>query len=300
MLHNGKKALVILNASAGVGKALADKQIIVDYLASHDLETTVFQILPDTDPVSDADLPVDEDTGLVLCCGGDGTFNMTTNKIMKQAPHAVFAYIPFGHTNTFAASLGIPSDLDSALNTAINGNLYKCDTGKINESYFNLVASFGSSSVMHFVTSQQMKRVFEYTKHILRTIGELNMNMGTGFDMKIESGKETFEGNYIFGAVSNLSAIDGVNLSNGPFSNNDGIMELLLIKTPGSRSEALEALNVLREGSLDHPLISSSVISTGTFISGSDIAWSFDGEFGGIHNNAKLEVIRESLSVMTP
>ena len=145
-----------------------------------------------------------------------------------------------------------------------------------------------------------MKRVFEYTKHILRTIGELNMNMGTGFDMKIESGKETFEGNYIFGAVSNLSAIDGVNLSNGPFSNNDGIMELLLIKTPGSRSEALEALNVLREGSLDHPLISSSVISNGTFISGSDIAWSFDGEFGGIHNNAKLEVIRESLSVMTP
>lgn len=300
MEPDAKKALIIINASAGIGKAPADKQIIVDRFASQGYETRVFNIYSDADLISDMIIPVDDAPDIVISCGGDGTFNRTANTILKQSPQTVLAYIPFGNTDSFAGSLDIPADLDSALNTVFNGKLYKCDTGKLNDSCFNYVASFGSASVMHYVTSQQMKRVFEYAKHILRAIGELNMNMGSGFDMKIGSDKGTIEGNFIFGAVSNLSAIDGINLSNDSFSNNDGIMELLMIKTPESRDEALEALNVLREGSLDHPLILTSVISNGTFTSGSDIAWSLDGEFGGIHKEAKLEVIRESLNVMTP
>ena len=295
-----KKALIIINSSAGIGKAPADEQIIVDRFASQGYETRVFHIYSDADLISDMKIPVDDAPDIVISCGGDGTFNRTTNTILKQSPQTVLAYVPFGNTDSFARSLGIPAGRDSALNTVFNGKLYKCDTGRLNDSYFNFVASFAPASVMQYVTCQQMKGVFEYAKHILRAIGELNMNMGNGFDISIGSDKGTVEGSFIFGAVSNLSAIDGINLSNDSFGNNDGIMELLMIKTPESRDEALEALNVIREGSLDHPLISTSLISNGSFVSGTDIAWSLDGEFGGIHKEAKLEVIRESLKVMTP
>ena len=291
---------MILNASAGVGKAPANKEIIIDKLNDHGFETKVFQIPSDTGLISDISLPSDYGPGLILCCGGDGTFNQATNKFVKFDPNPVFAYIPFGNTGSFAGSLDIPDDLEQALNTALNGIPYKCDTGMINGSYFNYTASFCAATALNFATSQQMKKVFEYSKYILRAIGELHMNIGNGFEMTIESDTGSFEGNYIFGAISNLSKTDGVNLFDESFSNNDGIMNLFLIKTPGSSSEAREVLNVLREGSLDHPLIITSRIAEGSFTSPSDIAWSLDGEFGGIHKEAGLKVMRESLVIMTP
>ena len=143
-----------------------------------------------------------------------------------------------------------------------------------------------------------MKKVFEYSKYLLKAIGVLNMNMGDSFHMKIETDERSFEDDYIFGAVSNLSAIDGVRLHNESFMNNDGIMEMLLIRKPDSRTQAREALKVLEDGSVDHPLIQIARIRKGKFTSDSDIAWSFDGEFGGIQKEAGFEVLKEALTVL--
>ena len=77
-------------------------------------------------------------------------------------------------------------------------------------------------------------------------------------------------------------------------------MEMLLLRKPGSRTQAKEALNVFRDGRADHPLILISRIRKGSFISDSDIAWSFDGEFGGIQKEAGLEVLKEALTVTVP
>lgn len=95
-----------------------------------------------------------------------------------------------------------------------------------------------------------MKNVFEYSKHILRAIGELNM--GESFHMAIETDAGSFEDDFIFGAVSNLSTIDGIHFANDSFKNNDGIMEMMLIRKPDTRSQAQEALNVITEGSIEH------------------------------------------------
>jgi diacylglycerol kinase family enzyme len=124
------------------------------------------------------------------------------------------------------------------------------------------------------------------------------MNMGDGFHMAIETDAGSFEDDYFFGAISNLSVIDGTNLNNESFKNNDGVMEMLLIRKPASRSQAKEALKTLQDGSVDHPLIQISQIKKASFISGSDIAWSFDGEFGGIQKEAGLEVLKEALTVL--
>jgi diacylglycerol kinase family enzyme len=75
-------------------------------------------------------------------------------------------------------------------------------------------------------------------------------------------------------------------------------MEMLLIRKPASRSQAKEALKALQDGSVDYPLIQISQIKKASFISGSDIAWSFDGEFGGIQKEAGLEVLKEALTVL--
>ena len=67
-----------------------------------------------------------------------------------------------------------------------------------------------------------------------------------------------------------------------------------------TRSQAKEVLNVLREGAIDHPLIQITRIKRASFASGSDIVWSFDGEYGGIQKEAALEVFKEALTVLIP
>ena len=295
---NAKKALVILNASAGIGNANAAGNAVAESLASDGYEVKTVRIMTDEKVLAGAGFP--DDSGLVVCCGGDGTFNQILNRYSGSETLPEFAYIPCGHTNSFAKSLGISEDTVAAVDTAVRGRSSKCDYGKVNDRSFNYVASFGSAATMTFVTSQQMKKVFEYSKHILRAIGELHMNMGESFHMAIETDAGTFEDDYIFGAISNLSAVDGVHFSDESLKNNDGIMDLMLIRRPGTRYQAKEVLNALREGAIDHPLIQIKHITSGSFTSTSDIAWSFDGEFGGIQKQAKLEVLKEGLTVKVP
>lgn len=295
---NVKKALVIINISAGVGKAGAVEDAVVEALGSNGYEVSLSGIAPEEDTLRDADLP--DDSGLVVCCGGDGTFNRIINRYSGFERTQKFAFIPCGLTNSFADSLGLSDVAEAAIDTVLNGKPYRCDTGKVNDRVFNYVASFASASSMNYVTSEQMKNVFEYSKYILRAIGELNMNIGESFHMAIETDAGAFEGDYLYGAVSNLSVIDGTNLHNKSFKNNDGIMEMMLVRKPESRSQAKEVLDLLREGITDHPLIQIVRVRKASFISDSDIAWSFDGEFGGVQKTAGLEVLKEALEVLIP
>lgn len=295
---NAKKALVIINETAGTGSAGAVEDSIVEKLASNGYEAGLFKIMAEDDPSLDDGSP--DDSGIVVCCGGDGTFNRVVNRYKDLGIFPRFAYIPCGLTNSFAGSLGLSEDTAAAVDAVLQDKTYRCDIGKVNGHIFNYTASFGSASSLKFITSEQMKNVFEYSKYLLRAIGELNMNMGDSFHMGIETDEGSFEDDFIFGAVSNLSVIDGAALNNESFKNNDGVMEMLLLRKPGSRTQAKEALNVLRDGRADHPLILISRIRKGSFISDSDIAWSFDGEFGGIQKEAGLEVLKEALTVTVP
>lgn len=295
---NAKKALVIINISAGVGKAGAVEDAVVEALGSNGYEVSLSGIAPEEDTLRDAGLP--DDSGLVVCCGGDGTFNRIINRYSDFERTQKFAFIPCGLTNSFADSLGLSDVAEAAIDTVLNGKPYRCDTGKVNDRVFNYVASFASASSMNYVTSEQMKNVFEYSKYILRAIGELNMNIGESFHMAIETDAGAFEGDYLYGAVSNLSVIDGTNLHNESFKNNDGIMEMMLVRKPESRSQAKEVFDLLREGTPDHPLIQIVRVRKASFISDSDIAWSFDGEFGGMQKTAGLEVLKEALEVLIP
>ena len=62
-----------------------------------DGETAVIRYAPEMD--------------LVVCCGGDGTFNETISGVLKSGQDIPIGYIPAGSTNDFAASLCLSSDI---------------------------------------------------------------------------------------------------------------------------------------------------------------------------------------------
>jgi YegS/Rv2252/BmrU family lipid kinase len=78
---------------------------------------------------------------LIIVGGGDGTLS-------KVLPHFVYrdvalGILPLGTANSFARCLGIPLDLQSAVNVITSGKVVDVDVGRIGEAYFCTVASVG-------------------------------------------------------------------------------------------------------------------------------------------------------------
>ena len=66
---------------------------------------------------------------LVVCAGGDGTFNEAVSGILSSGLDVPLGYIPCGSTNDFAASLGLPTNILKAAQEIVEGNPVRYDMG---------------------------------------------------------------------------------------------------------------------------------------------------------------------------
>jgi diacylglycerol kinase (ATP) len=81
-------------------------------------------------------------TGRVIVAGGDGT----VHALLKAAGgcHSLeMGIIPAGTSNHLAAALGIPQDIDAAIDVIASGHLKPIDLGKVNETFFSEAAGAG-------------------------------------------------------------------------------------------------------------------------------------------------------------
>ena len=295
-----KKALILLNNSAGTGRAAMNTWTIVKSFAEKGYETIVYPIIPGTDLVSEKILAEYEgQTEVVLCSGGDGTLNHIIQSIMHMTERPRIAYLPSGSTNDFSKALGIPYEFEKALETAVQGRSFKYDVGKLNDKYFNYIAAFGAFSAISYATDQQLKNILGHAAYIVSAVSELYENMQFSRHMRFESDDFSFEDDYIFGAVCNSAYVAGFSVfRETDFSLDDGKMEILLIKTPKTAVDIQGILNAIQKGTLDHPFITFKHISNVRITSSEYTDWTVDGEFGGSYKEVDIRVICQAVSIM--
>ncbi|MBO4458474.1 MAG: diacylglycerol kinase family lipid kinase [Butyrivibrio sp.] len=296
-----KRVLILINKTAGVGRAGHDTIEIVTRYAKEGYEPIVYPIIPDEDLTSETLVhKYDGKIEALLCSGGDGTLNHVVNAIMQMEKKPVLAYIPAGSTNDFAKGLGIPGVRSKAIDAAINGKPYKYDVGKMNGNYFNYVAAFGAFSKVSYATDQELKNVLGYAAYILSAIAELPQNIGYSCHMEIEADGVKESGDYVFGAISNSSSVAGMTLfGDEQIIQDDGQMELILIHAPKNLAEFNSIISALAMGTPDNPYLTYKQVKKVTFKSDEDIEWTIDGEFGGAYKETNVEVIQRAITIMT-
>lgn len=297
---NKKKALILLNTTAGTGKAGNHVLEISRRFAEEGYEPLIYPIIPGTDLVSEKLLAkYDGEIEMVLCSGGDGTLNHTMRGIMAMQTPPRIAYIPAGSTNDFATGLGISSSFDEAIEAALHGRLFRYDAGHLNDRYFNYVAAFGAFSALSYATSQKLKNLMGHAAYIVSAMSDLRNNMHFNCHMKIETDQGNEEGDYIFGAVCNSVSIGGFDMfRDTEVDLDDGRMELLLIKAPSNAMELQKILSSLRKGEMQSDHISLRQISKAHISSDNNAAWTIDGEFGGFHEEVDIEVLSKVVPIM--
>ncbi len=300
MAAERKKALILLNGSAGTGKAGLNTWTIVKRFARMGYEPVVYPIIPGTDLNCETLVAAYEgQADIVFCSGGDGTLNHIVQGLMRMHQKPRLAYLPTGSTNDFSKTLGISAEIEKTLDAAFKGNEFRYDVGNLNGRYFNYVAAFGAFSAISYDTDQQLKNILGHAAYIVSAVSDLYENMSYSRHMRLEADDHEEEGDYIFGAVCNSSFVAGFSIFREmDVSLDDGEMEILMIRTPKTAADIQGILNAIQRGTLDHPFITFRHVSSVRIISDEEIAWTVDGEYGGTYKESVITVSRRAIPIM--
>jgi len=93
---------------------------------------------------------------MVIVGGGDGSLSGTVDDVVDR--DCVFALLPLGTANSFARTLGIPLDLDGAIEAIANGRRRRIDLGMIDDDYFANCAAMGLSPMIGDSVPHNLKR----------------------------------------------------------------------------------------------------------------------------------------------
>lgn len=93
---------------------------------------------------------------MVIVGGGDGSMSGTVDELVGK--DCVFAVLPLGTANSFARTLGLPLDLDGAVEVIARGRRRRIDLGMIDGDYFVNAASLGLSPMIGETVPHKLKR----------------------------------------------------------------------------------------------------------------------------------------------
>ena len=246
-----RKIYFIYNPHSGKEQIGAKLNEIIRTLAERDNELTVVPTIGYLDAMERiTNLPDGYD--LVVCSGGDGTLDEVVTGMMKRPKERriPIGYIPAGTTNDFARSLGIPRNMPEAAKNAISGEPFACDIGSFNEDSFVYIASFGIFTEVSYSTKQEVKNVLGHMAYILE--GMKSLYNIKSYKMKVSSEEMEFEGDFLFGMITNSKSVAGFKgLVKGDVQFDDGVYEVTFIKRPKNPLEIQEILAALVMEELD-------------------------------------------------
>ncbi len=295
-----KKALILLNARAGMQKGTQCLIDVVKRTAKEGYEPIVYPIMHGRINSEDILAEYDGKIELVICIGGDGTLNHVVSGVVSMTEQPRIGYIPSGSTNDFARTLGIPLNIQKALDTCFRGEAFSYDVGMLgNGKMFSYTAAFGAFTKISYDTDQKLKNAFGYGAYVLSAAGTLQENLSFKRHMRIEADGFAEEGDYLFGTLSNSVSIGGMEiLRNRDVKLDDGKMELLLIHAPKNAMDISSILGALMRGDADDPNITLYQTSKITVTADEKLEWSIDGEFGGSLQKTKITVLPRAVTIM--
>lgn len=276
------KILIIMNPKSGLMQAPKYLSEIIDFYTASGYMSSVLM----TQGAADAREYAKEYAGdfdIIVVSGGDGTLNEVIDGVIKSGASPSLGYLPSGSTNDFATSLGIPKGVMEAARRVIRGQAQELDVGSFNGRYFSYIASFGAFTSTSYSVPQNLKNILGHTAYVLGGIKDvvniksiharINSSM-SGQDERIS------EGEYIFGAICNTTSVAGIlKLDNYDVKMDDGLLEVLLVKTPKNLDQLRDIIVNMLAGRLESEQIEFYNASNISINIDSGTHWTLDGEY---------------------
>ena len=291
-----KKMLFVMNPYSGMRRAARylvdiismfnrDGYEVITHMTSGqgDAEEVVIRTAPHVD--------------LVVCCGGDGTFNETVSGILKSGADVPIGYIPAGSTNDSAASLHLPTNILQAARDILDGQPISYDVGKFGDRYFSYVASFGAFTKASYSTPQSIKNTLGHTAYVLEGITELSQIRKEHVRMEIDG--QVVEDDFLFGAISNSTSVGGIlTLDPKQVDMADGKLEILLVRAPRDIMELSECIIAVQSQKYNCAMITFRSAEKIRVYADPYMPWTLDGEREEGHVTVDVENVHHAIRLM--
>ena len=279
-----KKVLVILNPCAGTKQANKHFVDIIDIFCR-----AGFEIVKEQADAFD----------LIVCIGGDGTFNEVVDGLLLSGVDKPIGYIPAGSTNDFASSLHLSKDILQAARDIVSGEERSLDIGSFNGRYFSYVASFGAFTKASYEAPQSIKNALGHLAYILEGIKDIPSIKPLRLWLKMEQG--VYGGDYLFGAICNSTSVGGLlTLADDLVDMNDGLFEVLLIKSPSNILELNQILLALTTQNYNSPMLSFFSSGKLEITADKDMPWTLDGEYQEGCDTIEIKNIQGAIRLIVP
>ena len=292
-----KKLLFVMNPYAGTRKAnkVLTEILAVFNRAEYDVRVYV------TAEAGDGTRAIEKlakDMDLVVCCGGDGTFNETVTAILRTGYQIPIGYIPAGSTNDFATSLHLPLECVEAARYIVEGTPAAYDAGQFEDRYFSYVASFGAFTKASYSTPQSAKNLLGHMAYLLEGVQELPQIRKHHVKLTLDTG-EVLEDDYLFGAICNSTSVGGVmTLAPDVVDLHDGQLEVLLIRTPKNLQELSECLLAMQKQQYNSAMMTFRSASQIVVEAEADMPWTLDGEREDGHSVVRIQNLCQAIQII--
>ncbi|MBR6872051.1 MAG: YegS/Rv2252/BmrU family lipid kinase [Ruminococcus sp.] len=289
-----KKLLFVFNPHSGKGLIKTHLCDIINIFTRGGYEVTAYPTQARLDGMNK--IATDGNRyDLIVVSGGDGTLSEAVKAMMTMGTKIPLGYIPAGSTNDFASSMDIPKNMLKAARAIVRGVTYDYDVGEFNGEYYVYVAAFGVFTDVTYETSQKWKNVFGHMAYVGEAIKRLPTY--TGHKLKAVHDNGTVEGSFILGMITNTTSVGGMRrlIADGVCFD-DGLFEVTLVKTP---SGPLAFQSLLREAAINK-LSEKNFVTFRTskleMIFEENMAWTLDGEAGGVHKKVNIQNHKQAVS----
>jgi YegS/Rv2252/BmrU family lipid kinase len=234
----------------------------------------------------------------LVVSGGDGTVAEAIGALLPLPARPVFAIIPSGTVNDFTASLGLPKEILQAAEVVVYGKEKPLDIGRFGNKYFSYVAAFGLFTDVSYETPQNMKNMLGNLAYFLEGVKRLGAVQPCYCTFDLDG--EVISGEFILGLISNSLSVGGIKLPDTEVKMDDGLLEIILLPRPENILDVMGIISSLvqQEGNNESLIIRKAKKIT---VKGkTHIAWTLDGEYGGMYKNVSIENMHHAIKIMMP
>jgi len=164
----------------------------------------------------------------IMIAGGDGTIHKMINYLMTKDIKKPMAIFPVGTANDFSQMFDIPANINEMIAIALGDHYLTCDIGKVNDTYFVNVASFGSLVEVGHRVNHQLKNTLGVLAYYIKGIEELPKLKA--IKIKFVTEKTTFEGDVFFALIMNGKSAGGFRKLSPLSDVQDGLFDILIFK----------------------------------------------------------------------
>ena len=226
-----KQAILVVNAASRSGADAFDDAR--DKLVAAGIELLNAKAVKDPKRMDGAIKQAVKRAPMVIVGGGDGSLSSSVDHFMGT--DTILAVLPLGTANSFARTLGIPLELDGAVEVIAQGEARKIDVGCIDGQHFLNAAALGLAP-----------KVAESVPHGLkRSLGRLGYLLWAGwsaasfnaFRLKVQDGRR----------IHRLWATE-VRIANGRFHGGMELIESADVESGVIVIQAVRGRSILRLG----------------------------------------------------